>query len=38
MENAVELIKLTKSLKKEKVLKGITHCFEKRENSWDYGI
>ena len=29
MENAVELIKLTKSFKKEKVLKGITHCFEK---------
>jgi len=26
MENAVELIKLTKSFKKEKVLKGITHC------------
>lgn len=29
MENAVELIKLTKSFKNEKVLKGITHRFEK---------
>lgn len=38
MEYAIRLKGLTKSFQKEKVLKNITHDFEKREDSWDYGV
>ena len=37
MEYAIRLKGLTKSFQKEKVLKNITHDFEK-EDSWDYGV